>query len=118
MRSTLYTLATTLVAISWSYYPVGAATLTVHTQTPKVNIHLPPPKVQVSPSTPTHVNQHDLTITKQTDKSSPKLFEATSKGKHIPKATAYDKKSPKGDDKPKESVTFTYGEVNVQYKPQ
>lgn len=118
MRSTLFTLTATLAAISSSYYPVGAATVTVHTQAPKVNIHLPPPKVQVSPSTPTHVNHHDFTITKQVDKSSPTLFQGVSKGKHIPNATLTTRKSTNDDEKPSEQVQFNYGKTNMEYHPQ
>jgi len=98
MRSSaLYVLTATLAAISSSCYPVGAATLTVHTQAPKVNVHVPTPKVPVqSSSGGTHVVHHDITITKRFDKSTPKL---------------YDAKTQKPDEHPKESVTIEFGEV-------
>jgi len=113
--STPYILTATLAAIASSCNLAGAATLTVHTQTPRVNIHVPPPKVS---STVTRVGHQDIHIIKQTDKSSPKLFEGTSNGKHLSKATVYDKKSPKGDDRPQESLGFNYGEVKYQYTHQ
>ena len=34
----------------------------------------------------TKINHSDLTVMKKSDKASSKLYEATSKGKHIPKA--------------------------------
>ena len=34
----------------------------------------------------TKINHSDLTVMKKSDKASPNLYEATSKGKHIPKA--------------------------------
>ena len=85
----------------------------------------------------------DLTITKPVDKSSPKLFEAVSTGKHIQQVvlevrkTTQDKSgqpylvvtlhdvlitsvrpSGSGDENPKESITFNFGKLEMTYTQQ
>lgn len=56
--ATLCTLCATLAAVSSSCEQVDAATLAVHTNVPVVKVHVPPPKVTVSPK----VQVHNLTI--------------------------------------------------------
>jgi type VI secretion system secreted protein Hcp len=89
------------------------------------------------------VNLSDLTITKFVDQSSPKLFEAVSRGKHIQQVvlevrkTTQDKSgqpylvvtlhdvlitsvrpSGSGDENPKESITFNFGKLEMTYTQQ
>jgi Type VI secretion system effector, Hcp len=83
----------------------------------------------------------DITITKQVDKASPKLFQACATGKHFPTALLTVRKaggktylryyfrqvfvtaiqsagSPRDKAIPTEQVTFTYGSLQVQYVKQ
>jgi type VI secretion system secreted protein Hcp len=90
------------------------------------------------------VSLSDLSITKQVDKSSPKLLELCVTGKHVDEATLYcskqtGQKTPddfltiklkevyvsgfqaggsSGEDVGTESVKFTYGSINYDYKLQ
>jgi hypothetical protein len=84
------------------------------------------------------VSVHDIMVTKYVDKASPKLFQATSTGTHIPKVTIQLAKAGKvylqytltnvlitsvqlgggGGSIPRENVTFAYGAIKVQYTQQ
>jgi type VI secretion system secreted protein Hcp len=84
------------------------------------------------------VSVHDISITKYIDKASPKLFQAASVGTHIPKVTIELVKAEKvylqytltntfitsvqlgggGGSAPRETVTFTYGSLKIQYTRQ
>jgi type VI secretion system secreted protein Hcp len=90
------------------------------------------------------VSMSDLSITKRVDKSSPKLLELCITGKHVDEATLYcskqtGQKTPEdfltiklsevyvsshqcggssGEDVGSESLSFTYGKINYDYKQQ
>jgi hypothetical protein len=84
------------------------------------------------------VSVHEISVTKYVDKASPKLFQATSIGTHIPKVTIQLAKAGKvylqytltnvlitsvqlgggGGSAPRENVTFAYGAIKIQYTQQ
>ena len=88
------------------------------------------------------VKFHDITITKKVDPSSPALSRALSKGQHFKKAVIVCRKagekpleyftitlkgasvsavhtsSASGEEGPTEQITFTYGQLKIEYKPQ
>jgi type VI protein secretion system component Hcp len=116
-------LSAALAAASLSSHQASAATLTVHTQTPKVNVHLPPTEVNVKAAPKVEV--HEIHIMKTVDKSSPTLYEALHNGTHIPKATMHvrqtggsetvydDKKS----DRPTESLQLNFDKIEIKSAP-
>jgi type VI secretion system secreted protein Hcp len=71
----------------------------------------------------------DIQTTKQTDKSSPNLFNNAATGKHIPTGkitvrksggdpVVYDDKTKGGDDKPQESMSLNFTKIEMDYKTQ